>query len=116
MKTDIAYEISDLRNGDEVPLLGVVGIITRVPGGIEIKSNTMVGLFVDLEADTDDVILQDNGDQVIFNLPEGTVHLEKLRVENYRRRVLPFLDLPQPFYLKDDEVNVAFYVELKEMD
>lgn len=116
MKTDVAYEVVDLRDRTHTHLLGVIGVISQVPGGIEIKTNT-IGTIVDLTQDDDDTMIQDNGDGTItFNTPEGTIFLEELRLDNWRRRAVPVLPPDQPNYRTDSEVQEAVYNLLRNLD
>ena len=114
MRTDISYEVTDLRERPENPL-GPVGIIHYAPNGLIIEANNERGLFVDLSDDDDDDIFTDREDEgvVMFDLDDGLIILTKLDLANYRERVYPYLHgNPGPFK-SDTEVNDHFYKFLK---
>ena len=118
MRTDIAYEIVDLRQG-EVQQLGSVAVLTQVLGGILIETNARVGLRVDLTDDDDKhSVLSDREEEGIieFELPEGTLHLVRLGLANYNRSVYPTLHGNPGKFATDAEVNAHFYQAVRGLE
>lgn len=109
MRTDIAYEVSDLRTSEKSKL-GPVGIVVTIPGGLWIETNNRRGYFLDVAGADEGQLVDRNDDGILeFNTGDGLILLTRLRLSNYKQRVYPYIQgNPGPFD-SDDSVNQFFF-------
>jgi hypothetical protein len=119
MKTDISYEVIDLRDVDQTHKMLSVAMVQPMPGGLSILALNRRGLFLDLESIPDDEApIEDHEDQgrLIVHTEEGTIVLEALGLDNWRKNVLPFFGDDGQVFSRDKEVNDHYYQRLREME
>jgi len=114
MKKTRAYEVADMRQPND-GILGVVGIIEHIPGGLEIRTNVK-GIVIDLRKEENDelVEIEKEGERVTFHFEKGDVVMTGLTLDNYIKRVAPFVEwVPEDF--SAEGLNDFFYGKVRDL-
>ena len=110
MKTDVAYEIVDMRS----PPMDRIGIIRTVPGGINVYTNRDLPIFLQWDDEDDESFMDDEATgRVSILTPAGRrVEFMQLGLDNWKE-LEPFWEENVPEFNSDEAVNKYFYERLK---
>lgn len=109
MKTDIAYEVVDMR---EVPI-GRFGVIHPVPGGLKVFTERGYASFLEWDDEDDEAFIDDEERGTISVVTTtGRVEFIALGLDNWEE-LKPFWNGMVPDFETDEEVNRYFYERLK---
>lgn len=122
MKTNVSYLVTDLRDIDVTLKMAPVAYIAQVPGGVGVMALNARGYTLNLEnADDDDgseILLEDNEEtgRVIIHAEEGSIVLDVLDLDNWRKNVRPVYGDGGQVFSRDSEVNAYYYQRLLGME
>ena len=107
MKTDVIYEIIDLRVG-VLPFPERMGIIRQFPGGLTVITPTK-DFFLEWDDDDDEAFTDDEKNGMLSIVTaQGRIEFHKLGLDNWAE-LEPFWQAVVPDFGSDGEVNDYFY-------